>query len=239
EALARKYFAGENALGQHIHVGHDRRPGLSEIVGIVGDVKHAGLAAEPAPEMYETYAQLPASSMTIAVRAATDPRSLGNPIRGELAALDRLVPLSTVMTVDDLLSDTLAPSRFRGVLLGTFACLAVALAAVGIYAVMAYSVSRRTSEIGIRMALGATRGQVLVAIVGGAFTLSAAGAAVGSIVSFMLTRFLASLLYGVRPDDPLTFLATAGCLILVALAASYVPARRAAAVDPVHALRKE
>lgn len=212
---------------------------MSEIVGIVGDVKHAGLAAEPVPEMYESYEQMPASSMTIAVRATTDPRSLVNRIRSELTALDRNVPLSKVVTVDDLLSDTLAPSRFRGVLLGTFAFLAVVLAAVGIYGVMAYSVSRRTSEIGVRMALGASRGQVLFAIVGRAFKLSAAGAALGSIVSLMLTRFLASLLYGVRANDPLTFLATAGSLILVALAASYVPARRAAAVDPVQALRKE
>jgi putative ABC transport system permease protein len=172
EALARRYFTGKNPLGQHIHVGHDRRPGMSEIVGVVGDVKHAGLAAEPAPEMYESYRQMPVSSMTIAVRAATDSRRLLTTVRSELAALDRNVPLSKVMTVDDLLSDTMAPSRFRGVLIGTFAFLALVLAAVGIYGVMAYAVSQRISEIGIRMALGARRGQVLLAIVGQALKLS-------------------------------------------------------------------
>ena len=239
EALVRTYFSGESPVGQHIHVGHDRRPGMSEIVGVVGDVRHASLAAEPTPEMYESFEQMPSSFMTIAVRAATDPRSLVSGIRDELAAVDRNVPLSKVMSVDELLTETLSPSRFRGILLGTFALFALVLAAVGIYGVVAYAVNRRTSEIGIRIALGAQRGQVVLAIVGPAFKLASAGAAIGSIAGLVLTRLFANLLYGVKATDPLTFGATAVCLILVALAASYLPARRAAAIDPIQTLRKE
>jgi hypothetical protein len=152
--------------------------------------------------------------------------------------VERFRPLSQGQPTK-LLIDTLAPSRFRGILLGAFAFLALVLAAVGIYGVMAYAVSQRTSEIGIRMALGARREQVLLAIVGRAFKLSSTGAAIGSIASLVLTRFLANLLYGVKATDPLTFAATAGCLIVVALAASYLPARSAASIDPVQALRKE
>jgi putative ABC transport system permease protein len=239
EALARKYFATQNPLGQHIHVGHDHRPGMSEIVGIVGDVKHAGLSAEPVPEMYESYEQMPTSSMTIAVRTFTDPRSLVNGIRSELATLDRNVPPSRVLTIDELVSDTLAPSRFRSVLLGIFAFLAVVLAAVGVYGVMAYSVSRRTREIGIRMALGAGGGSVVWLVMREVMTLAAIGLAIGLPAAWALIRLVETQLFGISATDPVTMLLATVGIGGVAALAGYLPARRATGIDPIRALRWE
>ncbi len=239
EALARRYFPAGDPIGQRIHVGHDRRPGMSEIVGVVGDVRHLGLAGQPSPEMYEPFEQATGPGLTFAVRASGDPRNLIGAIREALRSIDPNVPVSKVMTMDDLLGDALAPSWFRSVLLGSFAAFALVLAALGIYGVMAYTVNRQIGEIDLRMALGARPEQVLGLIVGRALRLTLAGVIAGSLAALWLTRYLQGLLFGIGTTDGVTFLSTDVILLLVAMAASYLPAWRAARVDPVEALRRE
>jgi len=173
------------------------------------------------------------------VRASGDPASLAPAIQSEVSALDKNVTVSQVQTMDQVVEDSTAQPRFYLLLLGTFAAVALVLAAVGIYGVMSYSVSRRTHEIGIRMALGAERRDVLRLVVGQGMILAVLGAGVGLIAALGLTRLMSSLLYGVQPDDPTTFLAVTLVLCLVALAANYIPARRATNIDPMVALRYE
>jgi putative ABC transport system permease protein len=173
------------------------------------------------------------------VRASADPRSLAGAIREALRELDPNVPLSRVLTMDDLLGDALAPSWFRSVLLTAFAGFALVLAALGIYGVMSYTVSRQLGEIGLRMALGARPAQVLGLVAGRALRLTLTGVFSGSLAALWLTRYLKGLLFGVAATDGVTFLSAAAILLLVAMAASYLPAWRAARVDPVEALRRE
>jgi len=240
EALARRYFPSDDPLGKHIVIGNGRRPvAASEVIGVVKDVNHSSLAARPMPEMYECYRQAPQLGMTLTVRSATDPRSVLPAIRRELGSLDRDVPLSKVLTMADLMGESLAPSRFRGTLLGAFALFAMILAALGVYGVMAYTLSRRTSEIGIRVALGARPGQVLELMIGSALRLSLTGVAVGLTAALWLTRFLKELLFEVGPADTRTFAVAALILTGTAMAAAYIPARRAMKVDPMAALRHE
>jgi len=241
EALARRYFAGVDPLGQRVVIGNGRRavPVASEVIGIVKDVNHFSLAVRPTPEMYETGAQAPQLGMMLAVRAAGDPRALLPAIRRQLSGIDRDVPLSKVQTMSDLMDESLAPSRFRGALVGAFAAFAMLLAALGVYGVMAYTLSRRTSEIGIRVALGARPAQVMELIIVRALRLSLAGVAIGLAAALWLTQFLKGLLFETGTADPLTFAASAAILIAAALAASYLPARRAMKVDPMSALRHE
>jgi putative ABC transport system permease protein len=241
EALARRYFPSEDPLGKRIVIGNGRRPGAvaSEVIGVVKDVNHSSLAATPMPEMYECYLQAPQLGMTLTVRSATDPRAVLPAIRRELGSLDRDVPLSKVLTMADLMGEALAPSRFRGALVGAFALFAMILAALGVYGVMAYTLSRRTSEIGIRVALGARPGQILELMIGRALRLSLTGVAVGLIAALWLTRFLKELLFEVGPADARTF-AVAGLILTgTAIAAACIPARRAMKVDPMNALRHE
>ncbi len=240
EALARRYFPSDDPLGKHIVIGNGRRPvAASEVIGVVKDVNHSSLAAKPMPEMYECYLQAPQLGMTLTVRSATDPRSVLPAIRRELASLDRDVPLSKVLTMADLMGESLAPSRFRSTLLGAFALFATILAALGVYGVMAYTLSRRTSEIGIRVALGARPGQVLELMIGRALRLSLTGVAVGLIAALWLTRFLKELLFAVGAADARTFAVAALILTATAMAAAYIPARRAMKVDPMTALRHD
>jgi putative ABC transport system permease protein len=239
DSLARKYFPGEDPVGKRITIGNGRNTGPSEVIGVIKDVNHFSLAARPTAEMYETYLQTPQSAMTLTVRAAGDPHTLLPAIRRELASLDRDVPLSKVLTMSDLMDDSLAPSRFRGTLLAGFALSAMILAAMGVYGVMAYTLSRRTSEIGIRVALGAQPSQVLELMLGRALRLSVTGVAIGLGAALWLTRFFKGLLFEVAPGDPLTFGAAALILTGAAMAASYIPARRAMKVDPMTALRHE
>jgi len=177
--------------------------------------------------------------MTLAVRAAGDPRTLLPAIRRELATLDRDIPLAKVLTMSDLLDQSLAPSRFRSALVGAFAAFAMILAALGVYGVMAYTLTCRTSEIGIRVALGARPAQVMALMIGRALRLSLTGVAVGLFAALWLARFLKGLLFGVGAADPPTFVAAGLILICAALAASYIPARRAMKLDPMTALRQE
>jgi putative ABC transport system permease protein len=239
ETLALQYFPGADPLGQRMTIGNGRNSGPSEVIGVVKDVNHFSLSAKPTPEMYETCSQAPQSAMTLTVRAAGDPLTLLSPIRRELASLDSNVPLSKVLTMADLMDESLAPSRFRGALIGAFALFAMILAALGVYGVMAYALTRRTSEIGIRVALGARPAQVLHLMIGQALRLSITGVIIGLVAALWLTRFLNGLLFEVAAADPLTFAASAAILIATALAASYLPARRAMKVDPMSALRHE
>jgi putative ABC transport system permease protein len=243
KAFAEEYFRGKNPLGQKIIIDmasltrKDNQP--DEIIGVAGDVHESSLAAAPYPLAYWPYPELPYKVMTVVVRTATPPLSMIPAIRGALHRLDKDQPMARIGTMDQLVANSVAHSRFTMLLLSAFAGLALALACVGIYGVMAYSVTQRTHEIGIRMALGATKRNVLALVIGQGFELALLGVATGIAGAIALTRFLSSLLYGVKPTDPPTFIVVSLVLITVALLACYVPARRAMRVDPMVALRYE
>jgi putative ABC transport system permease protein len=242
EALAAQVFPGENPLGQKLSIGlraDKSDPGTFEVVGVVGDVHHAGLHVPSRPEIYVPHPQQSWSWTAIVVRTSGDPLAIGGPIRREVAALDPEQAVYNVRTLSELLSGSLAAHRFIMTLLAGFALLALALATVGVYGVMAGSVERRTGEIGLRMAVGADPGDVLRMVLGQAARLAAAGVTLGLVTAFALTRVMQSLLFGVSPTDPATFAAVAGVLAAAAVLASYLPARRAARVDPLTALRYE
>jgi putative ABC transport system permease protein len=238
EALARSYFAGENPVGQRIAIDTDKVP--REIVGVVGDVRRAALDVEAAPEYYLPYEQAPERRMNLVVRtAAADPASMSATVRGAVRELDREQLIWQVRTLAELRAASVAARRFNMMLLSVFACVALALAALGIYGVMSYSVTRRRHEIGVRLALGAQGADVIRLVVGQGMTLVAAGLGVGLLGALAVTRTMASLLYDVSATDPVTFAAVAALLACVAFVATYLPARRATKVDPLVALRYE
>lgn len=238
EAFARRYLPGEDAIGKRLTVDFGK-PWTGEIAGIVGSVRHSSLAREPDAEMYVSYAQAAIPKVNLAVRAVTDPTMLTSAIRNEVRALDKDLPIYNVETMQQRVSESAAQPRFRTLLLGIFALVALLLASVGIYGVISYSVTQRTHEIGIRMALGARTGDVLRLIVGQGMLLALIGVGIGLIGAFALTRIIASQLYNVSATDPITFACVALLLAGVALLACYIPARRAMKVDPMVALRHE
>ncbi|HKW57383.1 MAG TPA: ABC transporter permease [Candidatus Acidoferrum sp.] len=243
QAFVDQYLRGANPLGQKTVIymkgdaASEKSP--STIIGVVGDVRQMGLDSPAQPTAYWPYPELVYSGMTIIARTANDPLSLVSASRGAVKQLDSDLPISSVATMDQLLSNSLARARFTMLLLGIFAALALVLAAVGIYGVIAYSVSQRTQEFGIRMALGAQQGEVLRLVLSQGAKLTFAGIAIGVVAALALTRLMSSLLFGVSASDPLTFVGVALVLALVALAACYVPARRATRTDPMVALRYE
>ena len=237
DTMARRYWPDEDPIGKHIQIHWDNLE--DEVIGVVGDVKHAGLDGEIRPMTYWPYARNPYGSMTIAVRTAGAGQGVVNAIGAVIRQMDPDLAVANLRTMDEVVANSVAQRRLTMLLLTIFAGAALLLAAVGIYGVIAYSVTQRTQEIGIRMALGAQRGDVLRMIVGQAMALTCAGILIGAIGAFLLTRLMTGLLFNVRPGDPFTFVAVAAVLGIVAAAASYVPGRRATRVDPVIALRAE
>ncbi|HEX8073333.1 MAG TPA: ABC transporter permease [Pyrinomonadaceae bacterium] len=239
EALARRYFPGQDPIGQRITVDMKEVNEPNEIVGVVGDARYSKLETEPRAMVYWTHPQLANSAMTLVLRTAGDPLSVAGLAQREIQALDKDQPVADVRTMESWIGESIARARFGALLLNLFAAVALLLAAVGLYGVMAYSVTQRTHEIGIRMALGAQPRDILRMVVGQGLLLTLIGVGLGLGAAFALTRLLASLLYGVSTTDPFVFAGLAALLALVACAASYLPARRATKVDPMVALRYE
>jgi putative ABC transport system permease protein len=236
ETMEQRFWPNGDALGKRINLcSLDPQPCWSTIVGVAGNVHQFGLDAESTFDVYFVGGWTP----FLVVRAASDPMTLAPAITGVIHKADPNLPVTRVMTMDGLLSDSVSPRRFSAMLVGIFAVLAVLLAAVGIYGVMSYSVSQRTQEIGVRMAMGAQPAKVRSMILVHTFKVTAAGVAFGLAGAFVVARFLTSLLFGVGQHDPFTFFGVAGLLIVVALVAAYLPARRAMGVDPIVALRYE
>jgi len=237
EAMARQFYRGENPLGQRIQMGNGSKP--AEIVGIVGDVRDQELESTGRPAVYEPAAQIPFGSMYFGVRTVQDPAELISGVRRAIHELDPELPLDAVGTVDALVASSLSQRRFAMLLMAIFAGLALALAMVGIYGVISYSVTQATREIGIRMALGAGRAHVLRMVFRYAAVLLAAGLALGMAATLGAGRLLATQLFAVKPTDPVTYAAVAVVLLGTGLLACMIPAWRAMRVDPVVALRNE
>jgi putative ABC transport system permease protein len=239
EAMARRFWPHGDPLGQHLVVEWGASKAGREIVGIVSNARDVQPQMEPHPEMYMPYMQLPQGVMQVMVRTRVDPRKMIAAVKGQILAVDKEQPVSSVSTLTQTLSESTSQPRFRTELLAAFALLAVVLAAVGIYGVMAYSVTQRTHELGIRMALGAERRDVLAMVVRHGMMLTLIGVAIGLGGALALTRLLSDMLYDVQPTDPSSFVAVSLLLTGVGLLASYIPARRATRVDPMVALRYE
>ena len=235
--LVQRYFPGESPLGREVWVGGGI--GRATVVGVVGDVRHRGLAARPKPELYVPLRQYPHGGMTVVVRGLGDPAGLTRVLKESVYGIDPAQPITALTTVPDLVRGSVAPQRFNLMLLGGFAALALVLAAVGVYGIVAYTVSGRTREIGIRMALGAAGREVGRAVVGPALGPTVAGILIGSSAAVLLGRALAPDLYEVRPYDPLTLAFVALILFGAAAGACVIPACRAARMDPMLSLRSE
>jgi putative ABC transport system permease protein len=237
ETMARRYWPGENPVGKRFGVNcSETKCRWISIIGVVGDVKELGATSEPVVAMYflETTRE-----MTLVVRAAEDPANLIADVRDCIHSVDPGQPIGDVRTMDGIFSESIAPQRLTMLIAGLFAALALLLATVGLYGVLSYSVTQRNREFGIRMALGAAKADILHLVVGQGFKLVLAGMVVGLAGALALTRILASLLFGVRPTDPILFGAVALLLVGVSLLACYIPARRASKIDPMAALRCE
>lgn len=235
ETMARLYFPNENPVGRRLKIIFS--PWLS-VVGVVGDVHHTGLNTPPNPEIYLSQLQEPASSMSVMARTSGDPLQLAAAAREHVKAIDKDLPV-TVTTMDQIFSDSVAGQRFNTSLLGIFASIALALAMIGVFGVINYSVAQRTHEIGIRLALGAQRGDVFRLVVGQGLVLALIGVSIGALGAWALTRWIAGMLFGVSPTDGPTFVIVSLIVTAVAFLACYMPARRATRVDPLVALRYE
>jgi len=235
--LARRFFPNQDPVGKHLRFAEASRPW--EIVGVVGAVRDTGIDQQPRPTIYFPYLQTGDQTMSLVVRTDSQPGAILPSIKNVIRAVDKDQPVFNIKTMDEIISGVVSAQRLAFILLATFALLALTLAAVGIYGVTSYSVSQRTHEIGILMALGARESDVLRLVLGQGLTLGLSGVGLGAAAALALTRFLASMLYGIRPTDPVTFVGVSALLATVAIVASYIPARRASKVDPMEALRYE
>ncbi len=239
QKMAQRYWPDGDAVGKRIKIGPAETEPWVTIVGVVGNVNHTGLDAEPDFATYEPHAKRPWSEMTLLVRTSGDPLSLAAPVQRELKSAESELLIEDVGTMNRRLELSVAPQRMNLVLLGTFAFIALMLATAGIYGVMAHSVAQRTQEIGVRMALGAQLRDVMKMVLRSGVSLALIGISIGLVGAFGLTRLMSKLLFGVTPTDAVTFASVAAILFVVALLACYLPARRATKVDPMVALRYE
>jgi putative ABC transport system permease protein len=239
EAMARAFWPNEDPVGKRVSIAAGGEPGWREVVGIVGDIRHRGLHLPTEPEMYVPYAQQPFPSFRLAVRTAGDPMQLSSALRQAVWSVDRELPVTRMQTLENIVARSHSETTFYATLLVSFAGLALILASVGLYGVLSYAVERRTREIGVRIALGAQRKDVLSLVVGQGLKLALLGLALGLVAAWAMTRFVETLLYGVRPTDPVTFVGVSLLLLLVAGLASWLPARRATRLDPITVLRHE
>jgi putative ABC transport system permease protein len=241
ETAARVLFKGEDPIGRRITLGQggfDRDNG-AEVIGIVNDVRYRSVEVAPRSDSFVPLLQSWRAGGFLFVRTSLDPAALTPMLRKEIAALDADLPVSTIKTMGNRFGDATWRTRLSADLLGLFAVLALLLAAVGLYGVMAQAVEQRTREIGVRMALGAERRNIFALVIGRAFAIAVGGIVVGIGMSLVSMRFLDTLLYNVKPNDPATLGVLAAVLLVVSLLASYVPARRATRVDPLTSLRAE
>jgi predicted permease len=240
EFMAQQLWPGQDPLGKRVSFGDlASKPEWATVVGVVGRIKQYSLDSDSRIALYLPRSQHVGRAMNVVVRSATDPAALTSAVKRELHELDRDLPMYRVLTMEQRVAESLARRRFVTVLLGLFAAFALALATIGIYGVMAYLVTQGTREIGIRMALGATRGGILGLVLKQGLVLATCGVGLGLLAAFGFSRLVSGLLFGVKSTDPLTFAAIALGLTLVALLASYLPARRAARIDPMISLRCE
>jgi len=239
DEFAKSAWPGEDPIGKRFHAGNATRGGAVTVVGVVGGVRHVTLDAAPAPELYRPMAQTPMAAMTVALRTAGDPLALAGIARQTVRGIDADVPISDVRSLEQVMSASVARPRLIMSLLLVFAGVGVILGAVGVYGVIAYAVGERRREIGVRIALGAAPGTVAGAVVLRGLRYAVVGVAIGLAGALAVTRVMRTLLFGVSATDPLTFAALSLFLVLVAVVASYLPARSAARTDPMVALRSE
>jgi len=237
ESFARLYLGDENALGRRVNALDDQ---FHEIVGVVGDSKQWGLNQKASPEIYFSFAITALSQdATIIVRPSGDPALISGAVRSAINDVTREAPITRIRPMSQVVEESMASNRFNMILMTIFAAVALMIASIGLYGVISYSVSQRTHEIGIRMALGASRQSVLSLVLRNGMTLASVGVGLGVVVALGLTRLMSSLLFGVSPTDPFTFISISLVLFGIALVACFVPAQRATKVDPIVALRYE
>jgi predicted permease len=239
DLLAERAWPREDAVGRSITVNMQGRWRTMQVIGVVGRVRHDGLDADARPEVFLPYAQFPFGSMTFVVQTSADPAAVISALKARIWNVDPTLPVYDAATLDSLVSQSLAPRRFVMQIVTSLSGLAFLLAAIGIYGMLSFSIAQRTGEIGLRLAMGASTSTIMRMVIREGMTLAAAGVAIGLVAALAMRRGISALLYGVSPADPLTLAGTTALLLVVALMACYLPARRATAVDPLAALRAQ
>jgi putative ABC transport system permease protein len=239
QELANRFFPGENAVGKRLHIEWGRPEQTYEIIGVVGSIRHRELEKSPEPALFLSNLQEPNGFFNLVVRTGGDPANVISSVMAQIRSVDKDIPISGIRTMSEYMTLSVARPRFQTILLGSFAALALLLAAVGIFGVISYSVSQRTQELGIRRALGAADRELMGMVLREGLKLATIGVAIGLFGAFALTRYLETLLFQIKATDPLTFAAVGLMLVIVAVLACWIPARRAMRVDPMIALRYE